>query len=93
MLLAKKDEAAVILSVEQNDFLLADATQMEELEELSVDICMMDRIQKAYSDSKSIDKFHESINLPNDIIFDDLNVEVNDGEVEHDNNAHDAQDN
>ncbi|GJX46431.1 hypothetical protein Tco_0271621 [Tanacetum coccineum] len=61
----KKDEAAVILSVEQNDFLLADATQMEELEELSVDICMMDRIQKAYSDSKSIDKFHESINLPN----------------------------
>nr|GEW94126.1 hypothetical protein [Tanacetum cinerariifolium] len=36
MLLAKKDEAGVILSNKQNDFLLADAAQMEELEELSV---------------------------------------------------------
>ncbi|GKA33511.1 zinc finger, CCHC-type containing protein [Tanacetum coccineum] len=34
MLLEKKDKAGVILSNEQNDFLLADATQMEEIEEL-----------------------------------------------------------
>ncbi|GKC61778.1 hypothetical protein Tco_1089376 [Tanacetum coccineum] len=31
-LLAKKDEAGVILTNEQNDFLLADTIQMEELE-------------------------------------------------------------
>ncbi|GJX95414.1 hypothetical protein Tco_0351212 [Tanacetum coccineum] len=81
MLLAKKDEAAVILSDERNDFLLANATQMEELEELSVDICMMDGIQKAYSDSKDGPSY--------DFAF----FKVNDGEVKHDNNAHDAQDN
>ncbi|GJR80250.1 hypothetical protein Tco_0151035 [Tanacetum coccineum] len=45
MLLTKKDEAGVILSNNQNDFLLADAVQMEELEELSANICMMARIQ------------------------------------------------
>ncbi|GJT62487.1 retrovirus-related pol polyprotein from transposon TNT 1-94 [Tanacetum coccineum] len=45
MLLAKKDEAAVILSNKQNDFLLADAAQMKELEELNANICMMARIQ------------------------------------------------
>ncbi|GJY03132.1 hypothetical protein Tco_0361284 [Tanacetum coccineum] len=47
MLLAKKDEAGVIQSNEHNDFLLADAVQMKELEELSVNICMMARIQSA----------------------------------------------
>nr|GEX37547.1 reverse transcriptase domain-containing protein [Tanacetum cinerariifolium] len=47
MLLANKDEARVILSNEQNYFLFADAAQMEELEELSVNICMMARIQPA----------------------------------------------
>ncbi|GJX45828.1 RNA-directed DNA polymerase, eukaryota [Tanacetum coccineum] len=51
MLLAKKDEAGVILSNEQNDFLLADAAQMEELKELSANICMMARIQPANIDS------------------------------------------
>ncbi|GKE13097.1 hypothetical protein Tco_1416648 [Tanacetum coccineum] len=51
MLLEKKDEAGVILSNKQNDFLLADATQMEEIEELSANICMMARIQKATTDS------------------------------------------
>ncbi|GJY46151.1 retrovirus-related pol polyprotein from transposon TNT 1-94 [Tanacetum coccineum] len=51
MLLAKKDEAGVSLSNEQNDFHLADATQMEELEELSANICMIARIQPANIDS------------------------------------------
>ncbi|GJR12277.1 hypothetical protein Tco_0794929 [Tanacetum coccineum] len=41
----KKDEVGVILSKEQNDFLLADTVKMEEIEELSANICMMDRIQ------------------------------------------------
>ncbi|GJW74033.1 retrovirus-related pol polyprotein from transposon TNT 1-94 [Tanacetum coccineum] len=38
MLLAKHDEAGVILIDEQNDFLVAHATRMEEIEELSANI-------------------------------------------------------
>ncbi|GKG36599.1 hypothetical protein Tco_0444277, partial [Tanacetum coccineum] len=38
------DEAGVILTDEQNDFLFADATRMEEIEELSANICLMARI-------------------------------------------------
>nr|GEV11324.1 copia protein [Tanacetum cinerariifolium] len=47
----RKGEAGVILSNKQNDFLLANTVQMEELEELSANICMMARIQPAYIDS------------------------------------------
>ncbi|GJU80516.1 hypothetical protein Tco_1282881 [Tanacetum coccineum] len=47
MLLAKQDEAGIILSDEQNDFLFADASRMEEIEELSANICLMARIQPA----------------------------------------------
>ncbi|GKC01343.1 integrase, catalytic region, zinc finger, CCHC-type containing protein, partial [Tanacetum coccineum] len=47
MLLAKQDEAGVILTDEQNDFLFADASRMEEIEELSANICLMARIQPA----------------------------------------------
>ncbi|GJS94152.1 retrovirus-related pol polyprotein from transposon TNT 1-94 [Tanacetum coccineum] len=45
MLLAKQDEAGVILTDEQNNFLFADASRMEEIEELSAHICLMARIQ------------------------------------------------
>nr|GEW72112.1 integrase, catalytic region, zinc finger, CCHC-type, peptidase aspartic, catalytic [Tanacetum cinerariifolium] len=45
MLLAKHDEAGVILTDEQNDFLFADASRMEEIEDLSANICLMARIQ------------------------------------------------
>ncbi|GJX92837.1 retrovirus-related pol polyprotein from transposon TNT 1-94 [Tanacetum coccineum] len=41
MLLEKQDEAGVILTDEQNDFLFADASRMEEIEELSANICLM----------------------------------------------------
>ncbi|GJU90503.1 retrovirus-related pol polyprotein from transposon TNT 1-94 [Tanacetum coccineum] len=47
ILLAKQDEAGVILTDEQNYFLFADASRMEEIEELSVNICLMARIQPA----------------------------------------------
>ncbi|GJS66092.1 integrase, catalytic region, zinc finger, CCHC-type containing protein [Tanacetum coccineum] len=47
MLLAKQDEAGVILTDEYNDFLFADASRMEEIEELSANICLMARIQPA----------------------------------------------
>ncbi|GKE00844.1 gag-pol polyprotein, partial [Tanacetum coccineum] len=45
MLLVKQDEAGVILTDEQNDFLFADASMTEEIEELSANICLMARIQ------------------------------------------------
>ncbi|GJT24716.1 integrase, catalytic region, zinc finger, CCHC-type containing protein [Tanacetum coccineum] len=51
MLLAKQDEAGVILSDEQNDFLFADASRIEEIKELSSNICLMARIQPADQDS------------------------------------------
>ncbi|GJR62038.1 ribonuclease H-like domain-containing protein [Tanacetum coccineum] len=51
MLLAKQDEARVIFTDEQNDFLLADASRMEEIKELSANICLMVRIQPADFDS------------------------------------------
>ncbi|GKB89478.1 retrovirus-related pol polyprotein from transposon TNT 1-94 [Tanacetum coccineum] len=47
MLLEKQDEAGVTLTNEQNDFLVADATWMEEIEELSANICLVARIQPA----------------------------------------------
>ncbi|GJR03853.1 hypothetical protein Tco_0526837 [Tanacetum coccineum] len=132
ILLAKKDEAGVILSSEQNDFFLADANQMEETEELSVNICMMARIRQAtadfdegpsydyafisevqtpstifmnplFSNSDHEQKYHEQPEIVNstndddkinsDIIFDDLNVEIQDGNDEHDKNGHDQHDN
>nr|GEX13462.1 hypothetical protein [Tanacetum cinerariifolium] len=43
--LAKQDEAGVILNDEQNDFVFADASWMEEIKELSANICLMARIQ------------------------------------------------
>nr|GEV35356.1 hypothetical protein [Tanacetum cinerariifolium] len=45
MLLAKQDEAGVILTDEQNDFLFADASRMKEIEDLSANICLMTIIQ------------------------------------------------
>nr|GEU75671.1 hypothetical protein [Tanacetum cinerariifolium] len=45
MLLAKQDEVRVILIDEQNDFLFAGASRMEEIKDLSVNICLMTRIQ------------------------------------------------
>ncbi|GKD49779.1 integrase, catalytic region, zinc finger, CCHC-type containing protein [Tanacetum coccineum] len=51
MMLAKQDEAGVILTDEQNDFLFADASRMEEIKELSANICLMARIQSTNFDS------------------------------------------
>ncbi|GJV55433.1 hypothetical protein Tco_1456438 [Tanacetum coccineum] len=51
MLLAKQDEAGVILTDEQNDFLFADASRIEEIEELRANICLMARIQPADQNS------------------------------------------
>ncbi|GJT30916.1 hypothetical protein Tco_0911191 [Tanacetum coccineum] len=48
---AKQDKEGVTLTDEQNDFLVADASRMEEIEELSANICLMARIQPANIDS------------------------------------------
>ncbi|GJV49169.1 hypothetical protein Tco_1439381 [Tanacetum coccineum] len=53
MFLAKQDEAGVILIDEHNGFLFADASRMEEIEELSLHICLMARIQPTNFDSKA----------------------------------------
>nr|GEV53828.1 integrase, catalytic region, zinc finger, CCHC-type, peptidase aspartic, catalytic [Tanacetum cinerariifolium] len=45
ILLAKQDKAGVILTDEQNDFLFADASRMEEIKYLSANICLIARIQ------------------------------------------------
>nr|GEV75152.1 hypothetical protein [Tanacetum cinerariifolium] len=45
MLLAKHDDSGVILTDEQNDFLFADASRMEEIKDLSANICLMAKIQ------------------------------------------------
>ncbi|GJS69416.1 retrovirus-related pol polyprotein from transposon TNT 1-94 [Tanacetum coccineum] len=47
ILLTKQDENGVILTDDQNDFLFADASRIEEIEELSANICLMARIQPA----------------------------------------------
>nr|GEZ57565.1 hypothetical protein [Tanacetum cinerariifolium] len=51
ILLAKKDEARVILSNEHNYFLIVDASQLDRIEELSANICMMSRTQPTNIDS------------------------------------------
>ncbi|GKC43286.1 hypothetical protein Tco_1061008 [Tanacetum coccineum] len=51
ILLAKQDEAGVILTDEHNDFLFVDASRMEEIEELNANICLMARTQQANFDS------------------------------------------
>ncbi|GKB58124.1 retrovirus-related pol polyprotein from transposon TNT 1-94 [Tanacetum coccineum] len=51
MLLANQDEAGVILTDEQNDFLFVDASRIEEIEESSANICLMARIQPVKLDS------------------------------------------
>ncbi|GJX83050.1 retrovirus-related pol polyprotein from transposon TNT 1-94 [Tanacetum coccineum] len=51
MLLAKQDEAGAILTGEQNDFIFAYASRMEEIKELSANICLMAKIQPTNIDS------------------------------------------
>ncbi|GKA43347.1 retrovirus-related pol polyprotein from transposon TNT 1-94, partial [Tanacetum coccineum] len=46
-----KDKVGIILEVEYNDFLLAYASEVEELKELCASVCMMAQIQQADCDS------------------------------------------
>ncbi|GJT30192.1 hypothetical protein Tco_0910467 [Tanacetum coccineum] len=78
--LQRRTEAEVVLSNEQNDFLIA--AQMEEIEELSVNICMMAKFQPANIDSDEGPSYDSAF-------ISELMMEA----FEHDKNAHDSYDN
>ncbi|GJW44152.1 retrovirus-related pol polyprotein from transposon TNT 1-94 [Tanacetum coccineum] len=93
MLLAKQDEARVILTDEQNEFLFADASRMEEIEELSANICLMSRIQPVNFDSDegpSYDfAFLSEVQIPSTSYVNPLfakDKQEQNGSVEYDNN-------
>nr|GEU28843.1 integrase, catalytic region, zinc finger, CCHC-type, peptidase aspartic, catalytic [Tanacetum cinerariifolium] len=61
MLLAKHDEAGVILTDEQYDFLFGDASRMEEIEKLSSNICLMTKTILKQRMGENEDKYHDTI--------------------------------
>ncbi|GJS77085.1 hypothetical protein Tco_0726966 [Tanacetum coccineum] len=91
-----EDEAGVILTDEQNDFLFADASRMEEIEELSANICLMARIQPADNTSDAGPSYDSAFiinigddQIDSDIIFDSPNGNVNSGSIEKDTHVPD----
>ncbi|GKF59283.1 retrovirus-related pol polyprotein from transposon TNT 1-94, partial [Tanacetum coccineum] len=80
MLLAKQDEAGVILTDEQNDFLFADASRMEEIEELSANICLMAIIQPVDHTSDDGPSYESAFISEGN---------VNNGSVDKDTHVHD----
>ncbi|GJT11097.1 hypothetical protein Tco_0858139 [Tanacetum coccineum] len=122
----RKDEAGVTLTDEHNDFLFADASWMEEIEESSANICLMARIQPTninsdvgpsydsaflsevqtpstsyvnplFAKDNQEQKYPKQPKIINNIIghdqidsnfiFDELNVDVNNGSVADENNV------
>ncbi|GJU78017.1 hypothetical protein Tco_1275087 [Tanacetum coccineum] len=103
MLLAKHDEAGVILTNEHNDFLFADASRMEEIEKISANICLMARIQPANFNSDAGASYdsaflseHPIVIIPllpefgGATIFDEPNDDANSSSIENDNNAQES---
>ncbi|GKB80551.1 hypothetical protein Tco_0947446, partial [Tanacetum coccineum] len=90
ILLVKKDKAGIMLKDEKNEFILEDASKIEEFEVLSATVSRpsMSFINKFNSKSDHEQKYHEQPRIIkstigddqtiSDIIFDDPNVEVND---------------
>ncbi|GJS46057.1 retrovirus-related pol polyprotein from transposon TNT 1-94 [Tanacetum coccineum] len=96
MFLAKQDKAEVTLTDEHNHFLVTDATKMEEIKELSMNICLMAKIQPTNIDSDagpSYDSaFLSKVQTPstsyvNPLFAKDNQEYVNRSSVEHDNNV------
>ncbi|GKA17805.1 hypothetical protein Tco_0697642 [Tanacetum coccineum] len=122
----------ILISIPNDIDNSVDSCQTAKIEELSVNICMMAKIQPANTDSdvgpSDDSAFINEVQIPStsylnplffnsnheqtyneqpkiinstigddqinsDIIFDDPNVEINSGSVEHDKNAHDSHDN
>ncbi|GJX67735.1 retrovirus-related pol polyprotein from transposon TNT 1-94 [Tanacetum coccineum] len=84
ILLAKQDETGVILIDEQNDFLFADASRMEEIEELSKQEQTYQKQPKIINNTIGDDQ------IDSNIIFDEPNEDVNSGNVEYDNNVQES---
>ncbi|GJT97982.1 hypothetical protein Tco_1093500 [Tanacetum coccineum] len=104
MLLAKKDEARVILSNKENNFLIVDAAQMDEIEELSpsYNSAFISEVQTPSTSyinllfaSNHEQTYYEQPKIINSIIgVDQINSNIIfDDRVEHDKNAHDPHDN
>nr|GEY24626.1 hypothetical protein [Tanacetum cinerariifolium] len=97
MLHAKKDEVRVILSNKLNNFLIANAAQQEGIEELSMNIWMMARIQPTiinFDEGPSYDSACiNGVQNPSTRYMNLLFSDINSGSVEHNKNAHDSHDN
>ncbi|GJS71459.1 hypothetical protein Tco_0704300 [Tanacetum coccineum] len=78
---SKQDEAGVTLTEEHNDFLVVDATRMEEIEELKNQEQKYPKQPKIINDTIG----HDQIDI--NIIFDEPNEDVNSGRVEYDKNG------
>nr|GEU32984.1 hypothetical protein [Tanacetum cinerariifolium] len=94
---AKQDEAGVILTDEHDDFLFADASRMEEIEELSANICLMARIQPSNFESNegpSYDfSFLSEVQTPSTSYVNPVFVkdaQEQNGNVEYDNNVQES---
>ncbi|GKA87423.1 hypothetical protein Tco_0809187 [Tanacetum coccineum] len=79
------DKAGVTLIDEQNDFLIPNATRMEEIKELSVHICLMARIQPVNIDSDAGPSYNPA--FLSEVQKSSNNIDVNSGIVEYDNNV------
>ncbi|GJZ12806.1 hypothetical protein Tco_0548036 [Tanacetum coccineum] len=93
---ATVDKAEVTLTDEHNHFLVTDATKMEEIKELSMNICLMAKIQPTNIDfdaGPSYDSaFLSKVQTPstsyvNPLFAKDNQEYVNRSSVEHDNNV------
>ncbi|GJZ26467.1 integrase, catalytic region, zinc finger, CCHC-type containing protein [Tanacetum coccineum] len=90
MLLAKQDEAGVILTDEQKDFLFADSSRMEEIEELSANICLMARIQPADQNSNDGTSYKSAfISEVQSSSINEIKGNFNSGSIEKDAHVYD----
>nr|GEY22462.1 hypothetical protein [Tanacetum cinerariifolium] len=82
-------EKGVIRIDEQNNFLFADASRMEEIEKLSVNICLMARFNQQTLILMKGQVVILHLSTSNNI-FDEPNGDVNSGSVEYDNNVQES---
>ncbi|GJR76683.1 retrovirus-related pol polyprotein from transposon TNT 1-94 [Tanacetum coccineum] len=90
MLLAKQDEAGVILTDEQNNFIFADASRMEDLKNSVQSSSNTENEEQMYpTHTKIINSTISDDQIDSDIIFDSSNGNVNSGSIEKDTHVPD----
>nr|GEV90655.1 putative ribonuclease H-like domain-containing protein [Tanacetum cinerariifolium] len=88
MLLAKHDKVRVTLTDEQNDFLVANATQIKPSTTFVNPLFAKDNQKQKYpKQPKIINNTIGDDQIDSNIILDELNVDVNSSSVEYDNNV------